>query len=264
MAARCRPEELRWMCTRKTAMLREYLESRPPEEPLVVSGPMLVRKHLWRRLQEGRINLRTMAEYEAALKRELECLMCEVKETGTDGGLLRRLSTLVRPNQARPMAEEELVVLLDEFEDGPASLLAGLWLAAGRKAEVMASLARDVNLEVVERETFLSWALRRKGGQTDWATPLSLKIKDLDPVRTRCVGLVFGRAEDVENTRGRDAPLWGPEDWRQLSAVPTIQAYSCRRGRAQQAAQEMRVLTVVKDVLRQKTTSSTPRYLARN
>lgn len=263
MAHRCAPEEVRWLATRKTALLQKFLLTLPGERLLREVSRAEVRIFVWERARGGTLGLRTMAEYERELWFELRA-GCGREETATEPGLLRRLATLVAAKQPPALTEAEVETLLRELKGGARSLAAGLWLSAGRATEVGESLGRDVQVRGAAEEQELVWALRSKAGTQCWAEPI-VRTLEGSSLRARCARLVRARAEETIP----EEDLWKKADFQALRGALSAgqRTRSFRRGAAKDAAAAAERETkrigkrAAQGILRHKSTRATPRYL---
>lgn len=267
LGARAAPHEVRWVSTRRAELIRGFLESRAMQSrDIHTIGPLEIREFLWPRVTAGRIQLRTLASYQAEIQRELEALKSNEEAMRRDGALLRRLATMIKPQQAIPLTEAETESLLLETEGSPRSLVAALWLSGGRREETLEGVPADFAMENGE----LRWSIRSKGGQCDWSRPLRITVEQ-NTLRGRCAMMVFEEA-DAARLENR-MTVWDISDWEDIAEVQKslkgerLGAYAFRRGSAQDVAykaeQEARAAAerAASVHLRHKTTRHTPRYL---
>lgn len=279
MSIHVRPEELRWMASRRLGLLRQLLKDAAGGfKRLAELDYSHIKKWLWSRAQQKRIALRTLSAYAEDLTREVAALRDPDSPSvrKAEGQLLRRMATLTAAKQAVPLTESEVREAYracnqrGDWEAG--TLCLALWATAGRLASTLDILGGDVRRTkyippgvVCPGNLFLRLSVRNKGATDAWKHPVFL------PLQNKTLLGLAARKIWSWTTNGmtrKNAPLWSEGGWRRLKKVLPKEKkgiYGFRRGRAQKEGREAAVraaaVTATAKVCRHRGRKSAPTYL---
>lgn len=236
LAAQAKPEELRWMANRPLHLIRAALKYGEEKKYTVEQLRERVSEFVWRRMMEGRIQLRTAAKYTQSLKLELAALCNREKAEQTNPLLMKKLATLVKADKTLTASTKLALQITQKVAGGPKALVSFLWLSGCRGTEAYQLQTEDVE----PHEDGVRFYLKGKGSTDAHLHPLGMEWRGLEEEREEALKLVVRHRERMRKKKQRW--MFGEEDFREVKRhLPEgVHINAWRHGLAQGTEEEIK------------------------